>query len=405
MMERLIFTDLGGNNNKFWHAEIDGTTVKTNWGRVGATGQFKDYHFSSTYEAQRKLDSLVNSKLAKGYTRQQTLGKSAAVSVAMPAVQIQHGNDAETSKLIQFLVQRNVHQIQATTTIKVNLATGALTTPLGPVTANGLNEAEALLNRMAAKGSDFADAVNKYLRIVPRDFGRQRVTPEDLFGSPSQLQAEQATIDSLRAVITDMEQQANAGTVVPAWGTKLERIEMGSAEFKRVVKFFTGSMNRNHASANLKLRALWAMSIEAMEKAFNKKIGNEKELWHGTKDSNLLSILKTGYVIPKSGGSIAVTGRMFGDGVYFSDQSTKSLNYATGNAPGQYGGGSARTFMLLNRVAMGREYRPTHAFRGTIPAGYDSCYVRGGTAGVRNNEMIVYKLNQICPTFLCEFGR
>ncbi|MGG2383099.1 hypothetical protein, partial [Salmonella enterica] len=81
--------------------------------------------------------------------------------------------------------------------------------------------------------------------------------------------------------------------------------------------------------------------------ANGKKVGNIKELWHGTRVGNVLSIMKGGFVIPPSNAS-HVTGRMFGNGVYFSDQSTKSLNYAYGCAPGQKGGIEKSTFMFLS---------------------------------------------------------
>ena len=100
---------------------------------------------------------------------------------------------------------------------------------------------------------------------------------------------------------------------------------------------------------------------------------------------------------------MAITGRMYGDGVYFSDQSTKSLNYATGSAPGQYGGGSQRKFMLVNDVAMGKPYMATRSFSGGCPRGYDSTFAKAGSSGVRNNEMIVYRTSQVRPTYLCEF--
>ena len=49
---RLIFTALETNNNKFWHGHVEGTTVKTNWGRVGDVGQFKDYPCGSVASAE-----------------------------------------------------------------------------------------------------------------------------------------------------------------------------------------------------------------------------------------------------------------------------------------------------------------------------------------------------------------
>jgi poly [ADP-ribose] polymerase len=115
----------------------------------------------------------------------------------------------------------------------------------------------------------------------------------------------------------------------------------------------------------------------------------------------MLSILKVGFIIPRSGGSIYVCGRMFGDGCYFSDQSTKAIRYATG----AWGGGGARDrkFMLLNHVAMGKEYIPRSSFSGKPPAGFDSTFAKAGFSGVQNNEMIVYSLAQIDPLRLVEF--
>ena len=139
-----------------------------------------------------------------------------------------------------------------------------------------------------------------------------------------------------------------------------------------------------------------------MSNLFNtgKKVGNIRELWHGTQASNVLSILAKGMMIPPSSSSHC-TGRMYGDGLYFSDQSTKSLNYAAG----YWGGSSSSTcFMFLADVAMGKEYLPRMAFGGSCPQGYNSTFARAGQSGVMNNEMIVYRTNQANITRLVEFS-
>ena len=91
---------------------------------------------------------------------------------------------------------------------------------------------------------------------------------------------------------------------------------------------------------------------------------------------------------------------MFGPGAYFSDQSTKSLNYAYG-----YWGGSAdnNCFMFLADVAMGKAYTPSSWGSGFPKRGYDSTFAKAGKSGVRNNEMIVYKTNQANLKYLIEF--
>ena len=142
-------------------------------------------------------------------------------------------------------------------------------------------------------------------------------------------------------------------------------------------------------------------SIYAEEGA---KFGNVMELWHGTKTGNLLSLLKSGFVIPPASSSHC-TRRVFGNGVYFSDQSTKSLNYAGGWAPGQKSGGyDGNAFMFLNDVAMGNSYTPQSSMGSFPKAGYDSTFAKARISGVANNEMVVYSTKQINPKYLVQFS-
>lgn len=402
-IERLIYTDLVANNNKYWDIERNGSDVVTRWGRVGATsGQTKHFSFGDDDSAIKFFDKKVREKEKKGYTKQRTVATSGGathVSVAAK-VKIDHAGDTETSQLIDFLVRRNIHQIEGMTSVR--LEAGKLTTPLGPVTAEGLDEAQKILLDMSKPNANLADLANNYLRIIPRNIGMRRVDPAALFGTTRLLQQEQATIDSLRAVVDDLANKATqAANEAPAvFETKLELVAPGSQEFKRINTMFLKSQNRHHTSAGLRLRRAWSMSIKSMEDAFEADLKPIWELWHATKDVNLLSILRNGFIIPKRNQGIAITGRMYGDGVYFSDQSTKALNYA-GNTWG--GQASQRPFMLLNDVAMGRQFMAQRGFSGGCPRGYDSTFAKAGSA-VRNNEMIVYKTSQIRAKFLCEFG-
>jgi len=129
------------------------------------------------------------------------------------------------------------------------------------------------------------------------------------------------------------------------------------------------------------------------------------QLWHGTRSSNLLSILKGGLIIPSSSASHC-TGRMYSDGVYFSDISTKALNYAT-NFWGS-GGNTDRTFMFLADVAMGNYHIAQSSWTKYPVSGSDSTWAKGRdkggvTSGVINDEMIVYNLGQCNLVYLVEF--
>ena len=126
------------------------------------------------------------------------------------------------------------------------------------------------------------------------------------------------------------------------------------------------------------------------------------DLWHGTRASNLLSILKHGLVIPPANAAHC-TGRMFGNGIYTSLQSTKALNYAT-DFWNRSGAGGQRTFMFLCDVALGKVNKPK-TFGGGYPArGSNTTWVEPGQGGVLNHECIVYDTSQINLRYLAEFG-
>lgn len=408
---KLIFTDLVANSNKFWTATQDGATVRYTWGRVGDAGQVTVKNFADDLSARKDYDRKLREKLGKGYTRQQTVGASTAPAVAgnlraIAQEQITTDGSADTRTLIDFLVRRNIHTIEGATDIRFDATTGQLTTPLGPVTTEGLDAAEALLNEighavLGTRGVAFTGLVNQYLRIVPAKIARRAPRAEDIFPDARAVRAQKQLLDTMRTVVVDATTKA-LSSAPAVFKTKLTAVDSTSAEFARIRKLYEGTKNSRHTSAGLKLKRVFAIEVDGAEAAYaadGAKVGNVMELWHGTKDSNLLSLLRSGYIVPRRGGTAAITGRMYGDGIYFSDQSTKSLNYASG----YWGARSQRCFMLLNDVAMGKAHYPTSSFSGGCKPGTDSTFAKAGRSGVINNEMIVYRTSQIRPKYLCEF--
>ena len=94
------------------------------------------------------------------------------------------------------------------------------------------------------------------------------------------------------------------------------------------------------------------------------------------------------------------TGRLFGDGVYFSDQSTKALNYSNGYWSGNK---ENNCFMFLGLVAIGKYYVPKSTGEKLPKQGFDSTWAKPGISSIQNNEMIVYNLSQINLQYLVEF--
>jgi len=416
----LIKADSDVNSNKFWEAIIhDNGTVDCRWGRVGADGQKKSFSGGDAY-----VEKKVREKTKEGYREARVVSgvdsvKSTPVTngrlESIAKSQIKH-SDSEVEKLISYLVKVNAHQIttQSGGKLNVNLSSGQVTTPLGVVTKDAITEARSKLiligdsnekNNRSNKGSKAV--VEDYLMLIPQDIGRGRGWADTLWTANDDIKAQNDLLDSLEATIQAISTTPqNAKPNEPdekVFNVKLSVVK-DQAQMDRIEKLHQSTRQSMHASHHLNIKKVFTVDISTMKDSFDSygaKLTNIMELWHGTKTSNLLSILKSGLIIPKAHSSI-VTGRMFGDGVYFSDQSTKSLNYAYGYWSG--GGVDNNCFMFLANVAMGKYYVPSGSFSGCCKNGYESTWAQTHKSGVANNEMIVYQLNQCNLNYLVEFG-
>lgn len=61
------FEFVEGTSNKFWEIKLDGTSVRTRYGKIGTSGQQTLKDFDSTEKANKEYDKLVNEKTKKGY--------------------------------------------------------------------------------------------------------------------------------------------------------------------------------------------------------------------------------------------------------------------------------------------------------------------------------------------------
>ncbi|MES2459759.1 MAG: WGR domain-containing protein [Armatimonadota bacterium] len=417
---RYVLTNLSANNNKFWNIRLYGDgTCETHWGRVGESGQRK----TAAGFSESAFDSKCREKQGKGYQAQKTIGNAASGTdlasekLAEVATRQIETDSEETLKLVTYLARVNVHRILQATTLQYDETTGTFSTPLGVLTADAITEARTLLGeiggfvqRRAWDSADFVSKLNAYFMLVPQNIGRGKPDPAKLFPDTESVQKQSGILDSLEAslqTVLTKAQEVKAADPEPVFPklfeAKLFLVE-DAKEIARIRKKYAATRQSMHACQHLEVKRVFRVEIGSMRRAFEergKHVGKVQEFWHGTRAGNLLSILKTGFVIPPASASYC-SGRMFGNGVYFSDQSTKSLNYAYGYWSG--GKRDENCYMLLCDVAMGRSYTPKSYTEKLPLAGYDSTFARAGHSGVANNEMIVYNTDQINPRYLIEFG-
>ncbi|WP_410951584.1 WGR domain-containing protein [Pseudomonas sp. S1(2024)] len=425
--EMLVKADIGENNNKWWEVScFEDFSCQVVNGRIGSNGQNQPLkRFNSEHEANRFIDSKVREKIKGGYKPfqgiAQTKSKAGMSRLALEMAaseQIRTHHKDVVSDLIKRLVNANVHSILKNTDLTYDEDTGLFQTPLGIVTLESIKDARDLLNKLSVhiEAKDFdSDEVKallaSYLMLIPQKVGR-KLSVAGVLPDGEAIQKQNGILDDLEASIGQVEElrkkkaQGGDDAEVKIEVEKIFNCEINVVEDKAVIRkitdFFESTRQKMHASYGLGIKRVYEVNIDAMTKAFEEEgrpLGNIKFLWHGTRPGNVLSILKSGFVIPPTS-SPFVCGRMFGNGVYYSDQSTKSLNYATGWWAGAR---EKEVFMFLADVAMGKEHIPRGPSQNLPAPGTDSTYAIGGKSGVSNNEFIVYKLNQGCIRYLVEF--
>lgn len=422
----LIHVNAAENNNKFYELSKmpDGSTF-ARWGRVGGgKAQTRTYPGHGSFQTKRQ------EKLRKGYTvfdgghASQALASTPSGDMAklVSAGLFRTAAARKTANdLIAHLIRSNRHAIGTATGGRITVSdSGAVSTALGAVSMAQIAQARTALATLRS-GYD-RRAVETYLTLIPQKIADVRATD---WVTRSWCRQQDDLLDALESAVT-MSAAADAtgddeDDDVPAipFRYTLVALDEGDVEFSRIAAKFDGSRNSMHAAARLRLHRVWVLADTGAATWDERKaaLKHSRELWHGTTAGNVLSILRTGLHCPSFGaGSYNTTGRMFGDGVYFSDQSTKSLNYAIGRAPGQRGGADCgNSIMFLADVVMGRECRSDASISGselvrrsrsgadTKGRSYDSLVVRGGHCGVMNDEMVVWRTEQIKLTHLCEF--
>lgn len=420
--EMLVMTNVDGNNNKFWKVEQhEDHSVQVTNGRVGSSGQLQPLKtFPNEAKAAAFVEKKIREKISGGYQAFQGIqteaGKASKSRMALEMAaseQIRSRDAAQVSSLISRLVKANIHSILSSTDLKYDEDTGLFQTPLGIVTLETIASARALLTKLGqyVEATDFSSAGVKadlaaYLMLIPQKVGRKLMV-EDVIPDMEAIQKQNGLLDDLEASVGQVEalkknKQEEQQVEVPKIFNCEINVVSDQAVISDIEKFFGSTAKRMHASYGYRIKTVYEVQIDHMQEAFEQKgkaCGNIMRLWHGTRPGNILSILKSGLIIPRSNAP-HVCGRMFGDGLYFSDQSTKSLNYATGWWAGAK---ENQCFMFLADVAMGKTHVPRGPSQKLPVAGSDSTFAQAQKSGVQNNEMIVYTTEQATVRYLVEF--
>jgi poly [ADP-ribose] polymerase len=415
--DMLIFVDSVNNNNKFYHMKLnDDGSIDIEYGRVGNNGQK-----TRKTGGEREYNKVMREKTNKGYEvsnislENNTKSTQNFDLLELAMSQIEH-SDGKVKELINRLVQKNIHNITSSTKISFNKDSNLFMTPLGPVTSEGISRAKSMLGTISQIVKDIKDPLNdndfitaneNYFKIIPTKISNLRIRSSYMLTNQKRIDEQFNICDTLEQTLKLMlVQKDTAGEEKPKIKEEVFKVKINLVDDKKVIKRindnFNKSKNSSHGATvnNLSIENIYEVKLGREEENFRKDLSNVWELWHGTRVVNILSILKSGLLMPKETPG-QTTGAMFSTGLYFSDQSTKSLNYCDGmlwnNSSKQ-----DKIYMFVAEVAMGNYQVPKGPTSKRPDKGYDSYFAKANESGVRNNEMIVFDVNQVRLRYILE---
>jgi poly [ADP-ribose] polymerase len=401
-------TSLEANNNKFYVLEVHEAGGKyrlfTNYGRVGAEGVKEGRYADCLEEILAEYERIYKEKTSKskGYlpieVEKATVGSGQLRDETERA--FQQKRTVKESQLHPDITRFIEHIYDESRSELVR----RIETPLGSLSKNQIERgADKLRELRFAIARDHQDTLipltSQYYSLIPHRLGRRSDLNEVVINTIQKADAEEELLQLMRDVYhvqNDLDSEVDRK--YRALGANMDVVEHSDLDYRRVERKILDSQSKHH-SFKLKVNRLFRVMLpdeRARYETDGRPVGNIHELFHGTKNCNMVGILSRGLLIaPKN---VPVTGYMFGKGVYFADQSSKSAQYSLLWANNR----RDHAYLFLADVALGRIQKETAAcYREEPPAGFQSVQ---GCKGLHlvHNEFIIYRTAQCTLRYVAE---
>lgn len=391
------------NNNKYYNCFPEGDQFRVEYGRVDATKTTAHYPMS-------KWDSQIKSKIKKGYQDVTDLKKDLVeeISSTNPESPYKDIENAAVKAIVEKLQSLARETINKNYTVKASA-----------VTQDMVDAAQKIIDNLANNSStvdEFNNNLLKLFAVIPRKMGDVRNYLANKSEDFSKIiSKEQDLLDVMRGQIyVKPENEPVVTTVEKKQQTILEElgleIEEATADDIALIKTL---MNESVD----KFRKAWRVTNLKIQKRFDSfvtdnNIKNTKLLFHGSRSENFWSIIKTGLVLRPT--NAVITGKMFGYGCYYAPKCAKSIGYTSLSGSYWAHGGNNTAYMALFDVAYGTPYDVYNFDSKYYNLDYDklqqfkvgaNCLHAHADKGMlRNDEIVVYKEEQMTIKYLIEIG-
>lgn len=398
----LILVSGDANSNKYYNCFPEGSQFKVQYGRVDSTKTEKYYPIS-------KWESQIKSKIRKGYVDVTDLKQDLVeeISSTNPESPYKEIENAAVRAIVEKLQNLARETIQKNYTVKASA-----------VTQDMVDAAQEIIDELANSHftvEAFNDILLKLFTAIPRKMGNVRDylanKPEDFAQIISK---EQDLLDVMRGQIyvkpeveTTEPIEKKSQTILEELGLEMEE---ATDDDVAMIKFL---MNESAG----KFRKAWKVKNIKTQERFDEfvaenNIKDTRLLFHGSRSENFWSIIKTGLVLRPT--NAIITGKMYGFGIYFAPKCQKSIGYTSLSGSYWARGNNNVAYMALFEVAYGtpydvynfdnKYYNLDYNKLQQFKPGANCLHAHADKGMLRNDEIIVYKEDQLTIKYLIEIG-
>lgn len=467
----LNFTDIVNNSNKFYNLEIQvapngSSRIYTNYGRVGGTIA-KEYRIcASQSHAESESDKIIKSKVKKGYVEVKLVKADVGSEVGKSKIEISKVSVDDLKKVgikVDEVKEDSKLHVQVQDLIKtwfgvtaefIELNLDTKKCPLGQLSvdqiAKGkdiLEEARKIVHSKKPDTDELNKLTNSYYSNIPHNFGYTRINADVLrLDADDKLDKAFDILDvfnDAKNVQSVMSKKSAVDSQYATLNADIEWLDPSSPTWKWLDAMLHETRASNHSFlGKLKTHKIFKVNRKSEEERFvdvaeriakecgkqspsdvyaklvkNRpdvpdelkdiyKLANVCPGWHGTRRANMIGITTKGLLIRPSG--VTHAGSMYGDGIYWATNSTKSINYC--DVKGSYWaqGNNKTAYLFLGDVAYGKQKIATgsHFYNKKNIAPNHSVFAKAGSA-VYNDELITYSPTgpeqQHCLRYIIEF--
>ena len=390
------------NNNKYYNLFPEGDQFRVEYGRVDATKTTRTYPMS-------KWNAQISAKIKKGYQDVTDLKKDIVQKIyaSNPESPYREIENAAIKAIVEKLQSMARETIQKNYTVKAS-----------SVTQDMVDAAQKIIDDLA-NNSATVDAFNanllKLFTVIPRKMGNVRDYLADKTEEFAHIiSKEQDLLDVMRGQIYVKRDDEPVETAEKKQQTVLEVLglvmEETTADEVAMIKTL---MNESAG----KFRKAWRVINLKTQERFDKfvqenDIKDTRLLFHGSRSENFWSIIKTGLVLRPT--NAVITGKMFGYGCYYAPRCAKSIGYTSLSGSYWAHGGNNTAYMALFDVAYGTPY-DVYSFDSKyysldynklqqFKPGANCLHAHADRGMLRNDEIVVYKEEQMTIKYLIEIG-